>query len=139
MTMMTGPARGTVPGVTVARSLPLFLLAALVDTGDTITPSDSCTASGLAVSYKATLPKNINGVWDRTIVYDANVKYVDRDFADTTVHYGRYADSYSAHMTLAPGEAARGRTIEIFIHYFRNGGTDNGSQVQTQQAIIHTC
>ena len=74
-------------------------------------------------------------MWDRTIVYDANVRYVDRDFTNTAVHSGRYADSYSARMTLAPGEATRGRTIEIFIHYFQRirggretpGGRGGGS------------
>ena len=112
---------------------------AFADAGDSLTPAYRCTANGLAVSYQVTLPKNIDGVWDRTIVYDANnVKYVDRDFTNTTSRRGRTKDTYTASMVLAPGEAARGRTVEVFIHYLHSAdGT--GGQVYTDHVIIRTC
>jgi hypothetical protein len=136
--------RRPIIGIIVAAGLAVGLAAAAMpsafaDTGDSLTPAYRCTANGLAVSYRATLPKNINGVWDRTIVYDANaVTYVDRDFTNTASQPGRTKDVYTASMVLASGEAAGGRTIEVFIHYNRNAdGT--GGQVATNRVIIHTC
>jgi hypothetical protein len=134
--------RRTIIGATVAAGLAAGLAVATMptafaDAGDSLTPTYRCTSNGLAVSYQATLPKNISGVWDRTIVFDANVNYVDRDFTNTAARAGRTKDTYTASMVLAPGEAARGRTIEVFIHYQRNAG--GGGQVETQHVIIRTC
>jgi hypothetical protein len=133
--------RWTLGGATVAAGLAAASMpAAFANTGDSITPAYRCTANGMAVSYQAVLPKNINGVWDRTIVFDdEDVNYVDRDFTNTSSRPGRTTDTYKASMMLAPGEAARGRTIEIFIHYL-HAVDDGGGQVEsTHHVILRTC
>ncbi len=127
-------AAGIVGGL-MAASVP----AAFAATGDSITPTFTCTANGLSVSYRASLPKNINGVWDRVIVFSGTTNYVDRDFTNTASQSGRFRDTYTASMVLARGESAAGRTLEIFIHYLYNNVDSNGDQVEYTRAIRHTC
>jgi hypothetical protein len=130
---------GIVGGL-IAASVPTAFAA----TGDSVTPTFTCTAGGLSVSYRASLPKHINGVWDRVISYTGTTRsdtvvYVDRDFTNTTSQSGRLRDTYTASMVLAPGEAVAGRSIEVFIHYLYDNVDSNGSQVQYTRAIRHTC
>jgi hypothetical protein len=127
-------AAGIVGGL-MAASIP----AAFAATGDSITPAFACTGNGLSVSYRASLPKNINGVWDRVIVFDGTTNYVDQDFTNTTSQSGRSRDTYTASMVLARGDATAGRTLEIFIHYLYNNVDSNGDQVQYTRVIRHTC
>src|SRR5690242_3003526 len=124
---------GIVGGL-IAASVP----TAFADTGDSITPTFACTANGLSVSYRASLPKNISGVWDRVVVYSGTTNYVDRDFTNTASQPGRSRDTYTASMVLARGEAVAGRNLEVFIHYAYNS-TGNGGQVTYTRAIRHTC
>ena len=119
----------------IAASVPTAFAAS----GDSITPTFNCTANGLSVSYRASLPKNINGVWDRVIVYAGTTNYVDRDFTNTTSQAGRFRDTYTASMVLARGESVAGRTIEIFIHYLYNNVDSNGDQIEYTRVIRHTC
>ena len=91
------------------------------------------------MSYRASLPKNINGVWDRVIVTNGTTNDVDRDFTNTTSQSDRFRDTYTASMVLASGESAAGRTIDIFIHYLYNNVDSNGGQVDYSRVIRRTC